>query len=73
MSLRAKLEIVAVIVTGLFHVVLIEVFNARALFIGLSIAAWTFYIGSRIWTDPRALSVWGFQRGGLGDRRCAPS
>jgi len=66
-SPRSALEVAGVIATGGLHLVLVHAFSARAVFIAVSIAAWSSYIAARLWKYPGCLLVWGFSRRGLRD------
>ena len=66
-SLRSALEVAGVIATGGLHLVLVHAFSARAVFIAVSVAAWTSYIWAQLCKDPGLLRIWGFSRLGLRD------
>ena len=60
-SLRALIEVSAVIATGILHLVFVEVLEAKAWFIALAITCWVIYIVVRLRRDSSALSFWGFR------------
>ena len=60
-SIRRLLEVSAVLATGVVHLVFIELFQAKAWFIGLAILCWAIYIAIRVHNDDSALGYWGFR------------
>jgi hypothetical protein len=61
-STRSLLETASVIVTGILHLIFVEVFGARAVFITLALIAWTIYIVVRVRKRRELLRLWGFRR-----------
>lgn len=64
-STRSLLETASVIITGILHIVFVEVLNAKGVFIGIALFGWTTYIAVRTWNNSRLLGVWGIRRDNL--------
>jgi hypothetical protein len=60
-TLRPVLEVSAVITTGILHLVFIEIFQAKALFIAIAITGWAIYITLRVRGNSSTLGSWGFR------------
>jgi hypothetical protein len=70
---RARLEVAAVVGTGLLHLLFEEVLHQKALYIGLAAGGWLGYLGWRLRKNPGELRYRGFRRDGLRRAFVAPS
>ena len=64
-SITSLIEVAAVVLTGVLHLVLVNAFKARAVFIGLSLFGWVLYIAMRIRKEGRLIGAWGFSKENL--------
>jgi len=62
---RARLEVLAVALTGALHLVFEERFHAKLAFLALAATVWTGYLVRRRRADPGVLAAWGLRREGL--------
>lgn len=66
-------EIIAVIVTGVFHLMFADVFVLRVVFAALVILGWGTYVTIRVRSDRSVLKLWGFHTGNLREALAASS
>ncbi|MGQ0614414.1 MAG: CPBP family glutamic-type intramembrane protease [Planctomycetaceae bacterium] len=65
MSRRSRGEILAVLATGVLHLLFEELFRAKGIFIGAAASAWLAYALFRSRRDRAVWQAWGFRREGL--------
>jgi len=61
LSTRSLVETGSVIVTGILHLILVGVLNAKGVFIAVALIGWSGYIAMRVRNDRLLLKVWGFR------------
>ncbi len=60
-STRSLFETGSVIVTGILHLILVGVLNAKVVFIAVALIGWSGYLAMRVRKDRRLLKAWGFR------------
>ena len=61
LSTRSLVETGSVIVTGILHLILVGVLNAKVVFIAVALIGWSGYLAMRVRKDRRLLKAWGFR------------